>query len=68
MVQYYGIATTTIFFYEYFVMLPDEVTYGRDAQRSFAIVETDAACTDPVRMVFKQNLGYVHFSYKTKII
>lgn len=24
-VQYYGIATTTVFFYEYFAMLPDEV-------------------------------------------
>ena len=23
--QYYGIATTAIFFYEYFAMLPDEV-------------------------------------------
>ena len=48
-VQYYGVATTTIFFYEYFAMLPDEVISVSGVIHF--TVETDVQFTDSIRMV-----------------
>ena len=48
-VQYYGVATTTIFFYEYFAMLPDEVISVSSVIHF--TVETDVQFTDSIRMV-----------------
>lgn len=55
--QYYGIATTAIFFYEYFAMLPDEVSFRCSEPLSAA--EPDPATVDSLRVVTEQNLGYV---------
>jgi len=40
-IQYYGLATSAIFFYEYLAMLPDEVR-AKDFVGPFATVDTDA--------------------------
>jgi len=34
--KYYGVATITIFFYEYFLMLPDEIQYARSPKKTWA--------------------------------
>jgi len=61
--QYYGIATTTIFFYEYFAMLPDEVSLRLSGP--FAVFEAYLAIIDSIRVVVEQNLGYVELSCVT---
>ena len=37
-VQYYGVAATTVLFYEYFLMLPDEV------RRRLSVTPYDCRC------------------------
>ena len=63
--QYHGIAATTVFFYEYIMMLPDEVgSFGWP----FVIIEPTAVSIDPIRVVIKQNLGYAGLSYVAEVI
>ena len=51
-VQYYGIATTTILFYEYFAMLPDEVGFLFPAALRPS-PEADTTLIDPICVVTK---------------